>query len=237
MVDGQLVSTLNNMLREIENQIGPASDRLRRVTKFGEAWRRASEGAGKTDDSKAAASLVRDASIAQSDWNRALAALRNRLADDERLHRSRPVVDLQYAADLKLFDRAIENVTQEGFQPYRDEIAAQVHQKLANAFQMIESKHRADGWHRELVALVDAERRLESAPQAKVMHPWWLERYSIGMQWPVQYLRNLAIPLGRNRANRAFPIQRGLQPGAKSNHSPALEQRSDAHRRCPPHCD
>jgi hypothetical protein len=194
MVDGQMVSTLNNMLREIENQIGPASDRLRRVTKFGEAWKGTTERASQSDDSRAAAILVRDAKLAESDWNRSLAALRNRLALEERLHRSRPVVDLQYAADLKLLDRAIENVTDDGFQPYRDEIAAQVHQKLANAFQLIEAKHRADGWHGELVALIDAERRLESNSGAKVMHPWWLERYSVGMQWPVRYFRNLAIP-------------------------------------------
>ncbi len=194
MVDHQLASTLNNMYRDVQNQIGPASDKLRRLTTYGLAGRKATERANNEQDSSKVASLHADAKLADADWARSLATLRGRLSEEEAIQRSRPIVDLQFAADMKLMDRAIENVTQTGFQPYREELPEQVHQKLANAFQLLEAKHHADTLLAEMGDLLGAERRLESSAQAKIMHPWWLERYSVAMEWPVRYLRNLRIP-------------------------------------------
>lgn len=194
LVDGQIPGALNNMLREIQNQLGPVADKLRAVTSAGESMTRASAAVEKEESSEKVSAANHDLKLARGNWDRALAFVRGRLQEEEDLHRSRPVVDLQYAADMKLLGRAIENVTQEGYVPYREEPAAQVHQKLANAFQLIEAKHHADLWRDELGGLLDAERRLESTAEAKIMHPWWLERYSAGMEWPVRWLRNLAIP-------------------------------------------
>ena len=109
------------------------------------------------------------------------------------LHRSRTVVDFQFVADLGLLGRAIENVTRDGYQDYREEPAVQVYQKLGNAIQLLEAKHRADQAHGELAALLDAERRLTKGPQAKVAHAWWLERFSTGLEWPIRYLQNLRV--------------------------------------------
>ncbi len=194
MVDGQINSALNNMFREVQAQIGPAADLIRRLPTFGEAAKVAKERVSSEENADVAAGLHRDIKLATADWDRTLATLRGRLAEEEALHRRRSIVDLQFAADMKLLDRAIENVTQNGYQPYREEIPAQVHQKLANAFQMIEAKHHADQWLAEIGSLLDAERRLESEAVAKIGHPSWLERFSVGLEWPVRYFKNLSLP-------------------------------------------
>ncbi|MCG8651377.1 MAG: hypothetical protein MI861_16170, partial [Pirellulales bacterium] len=194
MVDGQLLTTLNNMFREIQKQLEASGEKINRLPRLGEAVTRAVAQIEREEDSDRSASLHRDHKLAKADWNRAVRQLRTRLIKGEALHRSRAVVDLQYAADLELLDRALENVSQNGFQPYKDEPAQQVYQNLGRAFQVIQAKHRADALASEMAALLDAERRLESEAQARIMHPWWLERFSVGMEWPIQQLKILRIP-------------------------------------------
>ncbi len=194
MVDGRIASTLNSMSRDVQNQIGSAGDKIRRLTRFGQAAMQADERAEKASNSDEVANHLRDAKLAQADWDRALNSLRGRLREEEALHRSRIVVDLQFASDLKLIDRAIANVSGDGFRPYRDEPAAEIYEKLAIAFQLIEANHHADAWLGQIVALLDAERRLESPVLAKIVHPTWLEGFSVGMDWPIRQLKSLRIP-------------------------------------------
>ncbi len=193
MIDGRLASTVSNMLREIRIQIGATSDRVRQMLAHGENGNQSRAKAENENNSDSAASLTRDAIFAESQFARVRELLLARLDGEETLHRSRPSLDLQYAADMNLMHKAMENVTKEGYVPYREEPAASVHQQLAIAFQTIEAKHEADMWLGELRALMIAERKLDETAIAKIQHPTWVERYSNGLEWPVRTLQNVGI--------------------------------------------
>ncbi len=193
MIDGRLASSVSNMLREIRIQMGATSDRVRQMLTHGEDALKSRAKAESEDDSEDAAALTRDAVFAESQFARVRELLLSRLDGDESLHRSRPSLDLQYAADLNLMHQAMENVTKEGYLPYRDEPAASVHQQLATAFQTIEAKHEVDMWLGELVALMIAERKLNETATAKIKHPTWIERFASGLEWPVRTLQNVGI--------------------------------------------
>ncbi len=193
MIDGRLTSTLNNMLREIRIQLGATSDRVRQMLTTGENGNKSRAKAESEDNSDNAAALTRDAMFAEAQFARTRELLLARLEGDEALHRSRPSLDLQYAADMNLMQKAMENVTKDGFVPYRDEPAASVHQQLAMAFQTIEAKHEADMWLGELRALMIAERKLDETAVAKIKHASWIERFSSGLEWPARTLQNVGI--------------------------------------------
>lgn len=193
MIDGRLASTVSNLLREIRVQLGATSDRVRQMSSHAENANKSRARAVSEDDSTNAAALTRDAVYAESQFARLRELLLARLAGEEALHRSRPSLDLQYAADMNLMHRAVENVTQDGYQPYREEPAANVHKQLAVAFQTIEAKHEADMWLRELRALMIAERKLDETAISKIKHPTWIERFSNGLEWPARTLRNVGI--------------------------------------------
>ena len=94
---------------------------------LGEHARKSRAKAESEDSSDGAAGLVRDAIYSEAHYSRLQALLLARLEGEESLHRSRPSLDLQYAADMNLMQRAMENVTKDGFVPYREESAASVH--------------------------------------------------------------------------------------------------------------
>lgn len=188
LVDGRLASTVINMLREVRNQIGATSDLVRANAAAGDGAAQSRQRAEQANDSEEAARQNLDAQHAQARFDRGRDLLLARLAGEETLHRSRPQVDLQYAADMKLMHRAVEHVTQQGYADYRDESAASVHQTLAKAFQIIEAAHEADQWLAEVLALMLAERQLQETAAEKLSHPTWIERFSAGLEWPVQKL-------------------------------------------------
>ncbi len=194
LVDNQIGQQLKNMTREVMNHIGPEADQIRRLPAIGDAVNRAAASAEREDDAKDAANAHRDHKLASDDWQRAVTLLLARIEEHETLHRRRPVVDLQFASDLNLVHRALENVTSEGYTPYKDEPPAQVFQKIANAIQMIEADHQAERLLKEVQALLALERRLEGAATSKIAHAWWLERWQTEMDWPLRYLKNLNLP-------------------------------------------
>ncbi len=210
MVDGRLASTVTNMLREIRTQVGTTSDQVRATSTHGDNAGKALEQAEKENDSDKVALAMRDSQYAKARFERGRDQILARLEGEESVHRSRPNVDLQYAADMKLMQRAIENVTQQGYQPYREEAASDVHKQLATAFQIIEGKHEADMWLGELRALMLAERRLEGTAVQKIKHPTWIERYTMGLEWPVRMMKNASVdwsllePVERSRYNEDF---------------------------------
>ncbi len=193
MVDGRLASAVTQLLREIRIQIGSTVDLERQMASFGDHSNKATEQAEKESDSNKVAGFNRDAAYANSLFNQARTHLLGRLEREESLHRSRPHVDLQFAADMNLMQRAVENVTKDGYLPYREEKAVIVHQKLSRAFQTIEAKHEVDMWLGELRELMLAERRLEPTAHTKIKHPSSIERFASGMEWPVRSLQNTGI--------------------------------------------
>lgn len=200
MIDGRLASTVINRVREIRNQIGAASDLHKDFSNEAERAIKLldqAEGAGNSDE---VAKLTGDSQHAAERAGLMNPLLLERLEKEEELHRSRPSVDLQYAADLNLMHRAVTNVTKDGYLPYREEPAASVHKHLYDAFRLLEAKHEADTWLSELRALMLAERRLEENAITKIKHPTWLERFSAGLEWPVHSLRS--APVERSLVDR-----------------------------------
>lgn len=193
MIDGRLASSIANLLREIRTQMGATSDRVRRMAQSGKTAENARGKAANEDDSDDAAALNRDASFAETQFALRRQGILERLEGEEALHRGRPSLDLQFAADMNLMQRAMKNVTKEGYAPYREESAASVLQQLATAFQTIEAKHEADMWHRELSALMLAERKLDESAVSKIKHPTWIERFVNGLEWPARTLRSVGI--------------------------------------------
>ncbi|MFK8115188.1 MAG: hypothetical protein AB8B91_23500 [Rubripirellula sp.] len=193
MIDGRLPSSLTNMLREIRIQIGPLSDQVRAMAKHGDSAQKSKAQIAREDESDKVAEYTRDEKYSAAAFDRRRAMVLERLQEEESIHRNRPAVDLQYAADMTLMSNAIENVAQEGYQPYKEEKPAEVFQKLGYAFQTIEAKHEADLWLGELQSLLLAERKLEPTASAKIKHATWLERFSSGLEWPVRTLKNVRI--------------------------------------------
>lgn len=210
LIDGRLASTIHSLFREIRIQVGPSSDLVRLMAQHGHDTEKAVNEQKGQLDSNVAARIHRDREFAEAGFGQAREHLLKRLDQEESLQRSRPNVDLQFAADIKLMRRAMENVASNGYAPYRDEPAPTVYQNLAMAYQTLEAKHEADQWLGELRELMLDERRLEESAVAKVQHPSRLERFGSGMEWPVRTLQNTGIPwdqleaIDRTRYNDDF---------------------------------
>ncbi len=228
LIDGRMTSTIQSLLRELRSQVGPSSDLVRQIARHGQAIEKQDQLEASQIDSKTAARANLDRQFAQSSFVRGRDRLLGRLSREESLHRSRPSVNLRFAADMNLMRRAIENVTQGGYEPYREEPAASVYQNLATAYQIIEAKHEADQWLAELRQLMLAERRLDETAIAKVKHPSWLERFASGLEWPVRTLQNAGIEwkeletIDRARSNERFDQARNRITSRRWSGDPML---------------
>ncbi len=193
MVDGRISPSVVNLTRDIRFQIGGTGDQIHAIDREGRLASELRTRAESTTDSAEVADLNRQTREATERYIRGRDQLLARLVAEEQLHRRRPKVDLQYAADLDLIRRAIENVSSEGYQPYKEESPQVIHQKLARAFQVIEASHEANLWLNELRALLLAERQLDENEITKILHPTWIERVPSGLDWPARTLQNVGV--------------------------------------------
>ncbi len=193
MTDGRLSQTLQSMMREIPNTIGPLSNRIGAMKDAGRDSVRAAEQILRGDDSDKTAIAVRDKAFADAEFALMRELIANRIAAEQSLHRSLPSIDLRYAADLNLIGRAIENVSENGYVAYKDESADQVFENLSRAFQQIEGLHEAGMGLREIQSLRDAERRLRGSVREKFDHPDRMDHYIAAMEWPVRTMREAGV--------------------------------------------
>ncbi|MGI9474511.1 MAG: hypothetical protein ACR2NZ_23440, partial [Rubripirellula sp.] len=119
MYDSRLSATLSNMLREIRTQLGSSGDGVRQMLTHGTNIDRNEKRLQTNADSQQTAMLNKTVEQDETRFDLARNQLLDRLTQEETLHRERQSVDLQYAADLNLMHRAIDNVSEDGFQPYR----------------------------------------------------------------------------------------------------------------------
>lgn len=210
MIDGQVASTLHQMSREIMNEIGSLANLIETMKRAGETGNQSRDRIKNENNSDQAGQWIRDASYADHEFASARTHLAERVEGESTLHRELPSVDLQYAADLNLIGRAIDNVAGSGFANYRDEPAGEVHQKLTVAFKLIEGNHEAGMLLRELKALADAERRLRGGAISKIEHSNWIQRFGTLMEWPSQTMQQSGLdwkqiePIDRSRYNDTF---------------------------------
>ncbi|MEM1067911.1 MAG: hypothetical protein AAGI63_03370 [Planctomycetota bacterium] len=209
MVDGRLSPTVVNLTRDLRFQIGGTGDQIFSLDRAGREVKKLRKAIEESNDSAEVAALNRRLQKELGRFARGREQLLMRLEDEEQLHRRRPKVDLQYAADLDLIRRAIENVTENGYEAYREESPELIHQKLARAFQVIEAEHEANGWLNEIRALLLSERQLEDNATTKILHATWIERVSGGLDWPARTIHNfgdseVAQQIDRARYGDAF---------------------------------
>ncbi|MDB4644708.1 hypothetical protein OAF37_01490 [Rubripirellula sp.] len=192
--DARLTATLSDMLRELQIQLSSSGDNVRKLLSSGEASvaakKKREEAKG---NSATSAQATKSLALSTLQFDLARESILKRLSQDETLHRRRLNLDPQYAADLNLMHRAIDNVTDNGFKPYRDENPTPIHQKLGYAFQTLESYHMAKRYLNELRELMLAERQLEENATSKIDHPHRLDRIGVGMEWPVHTMINAGI--------------------------------------------
>ena len=192
--DSRLTAALSDMLRELQIQVSSSGDAVRRLLLSGQSTEAAKRKLETSEnDSNASAAAAKTVAHTTLKFDRDRQAILQRLDQDESLHRSRLNLDPQYAADLNLMHRAIENVTENGFQPYRDENPTAIHQKLGYAFQTLESYHAAVGYLDDLRQLMLAERKLENNATSKIDHPHQIDRIAVGMEWPVSTMVNARL--------------------------------------------
>jgi hypothetical protein len=121
MADGRLLQLLNESFRDIRREMRPYDALVQQIQRSGIDARRAQEKADKSDDAKESAIANLEKDYWQTTYANRIEQISTLLAAHSNLHRQRPRVDLQHAADLNLLRRAIENVNQNGFQAYRGE--------------------------------------------------------------------------------------------------------------------
>ncbi len=214
MNDGRLPGMLTNTPKDLRNELGMVADWIRHAFASAMQARSVREKKAAESDSNTLAGFNRSEKFHETNYSRFVSAILEKAAGEEELHRQRPSVDLRYAADLGLLQRAIKNVTKDGFQPYRDEPAPEVFNNLTRAIQILEAVHEAELWQKELASLLESERRIKDMGTAKLQHPLWLERFSAGLEWPVRTLQNqnvaweLISPLDEARYNNDFNLAR-----------------------------
>ena len=194
MIDGRVGGKLSSLLRDIQTQIGSTREQVLRMEQLGRESDLKRSRASEQTGSQEAMKDRRDQAFADLDFGLRRDHLVEWLKQREALHRGRPNVDLGYAADVKLMQRVIQNVTKEGYVPYEEQPAIEVYQEIANAYQVLESSHAIRDAYQELTQLMLAERRLMDTAENKVLHPTWLERFSTELEMPCRRLREAAIP-------------------------------------------
>ncbi|MAI69443.1 MAG: hypothetical protein CMM01_00795, partial [Rhodopirellula sp.] len=215
--DARLTATLSDMLRELQIQVSSSGDNVRQLLLSGEAINREKQNQEESEDnSDNAAQAARSLALGELQFSLARDSILKRLSQDEALHRSRMNLDPQFAADLNLMHRAIDNVTENGFTAYRDENPTPMHQKLGYAFQTLEAYHVAKRYLTELRELLLAERQLETNANSKIDHAHRLDRVGVGMEWPVHTMINARLEpdaelrkLDRLRYGKEFNAARG----------------------------
>ena len=215
--DARITATLSDMLRELQIQLSSSGDNVRQLLLSGEAINREKKKQEDSENnSENAARAARSLALAELQFSSARDSILKRLSQDEALHRSRMNLDPQFAADLNLMHRAIDNVTENGFTAYREENPTPIHQKLGYAFQTLEAYHTAKRYLTELRELMLAERQLETNANSKIDHPHRLDRVGVGMEWPVHTMINARLEpdaelrkLDRLRYGKEFNAARG----------------------------
>lgn len=194
MIDGRIGSNLQNLRRNLRTQIENTRSQVIRLEQVGRDAVIKSERINEQLDSEEAIRAQQDKKTAITHYDLRRENLLQWLEERETLHRARPSVDLSYAADTRLMKRAVENITREGYQPYGEEPAINVYQKVGKAYGVIESAHDVRNALQELTQLLLAERRLEETAANKVLHGTWLERFSLGLELACKHLRTVGVP-------------------------------------------
>lgn len=203
--DGRAAAQLRQVAREVPQQIGWISQHVDRLREIGLEKTQLRRRADESQDSRAAAAFGTRADLGDAFFGLELQLLGQRIEQRESLHRRRRSVDLRYAADLNLLRRALEQVTAEGFQPYREEAPEEVLTKLADAFHLLEASHLAGQWLGELRGLIQAERYLETRVGAELENPLWIQRIGEGLPWAVESLQSTGVDSDATDAIERIP--------------------------------
>ena len=216
ILDGRLSGNINNQLQSMNRSWWRACEISEQIGEAGREAELAEEKLKSANATEDAANLTSTINDQTRHYQWLLDGVANLLSSQEALHRSRPSVDLQYAADLVSMRRAIEFVNKDGFKPFNDEEPHEVHRAISKAFSLLEASHELKLWKSELDTLIAAERKLDSEMQARIENPLWIERFTSGMNTAVQQLQRYGIdwkmikPIDETRYNDLYNQARQL---------------------------
>ena len=193
MSDNRLAQVYVDHHRDLRREMRPLAEYLTDIARKGSESEKYASRARSEDKPDEVAELKKSANYLSGSYRRTLRLLQERLVSETSIHRRRPRVDLQYMSDLGLLKRAVGNVNQDGFEPYRDEPAQAVHNNLSKAIRVLESVHEASLSQKELEGLEREERGVSDSPEADLSHPLVIERFQKSFEWPVRGLQSAGI--------------------------------------------
>ena len=193
MFDDRMGPQLTNTPRDMRRELQSIGDQVDGILDAAMLQKRYADKAANTKDSAERRELNRLIKFYSGHYQQKLQAVLTKISQEQQLHRRRPSVDLQYASDLGLLGRALQNVNKDGFVPYRDEPADQVHRNIAWAIRALESGHEISSLHKEIRSLHQREQRLSNLSRATYEHRFWLERLTNTLEYPVSLLRNIRV--------------------------------------------
>ncbi len=123
----------------------------------------------------------------------ATAGLLDRLSGDDSLQRTRVFSDLRYAADLTLAKRAIENVTKDGFKPYKDEDTETVHRAIGQALARLEVMHWLRQSERQMIELLASQQRPQEDATSRFVDPLRFEIVQALLEASDQTMQNAGV--------------------------------------------
>ncbi|TWT50795.1 hypothetical protein Pla22_35380 [Rubripirellula amarantea] len=193
VLDGQITSKLTGSVREIRKDVQGLSEPIFQMRKFGVEGDQAIQQLENEKDSDQIAIRRRRAALSQNGFSSQFQTLMGRLDDEEALHRARPYVDLQFAADMNMVKQAMRAIGGDGFVPVGEESAADVYDKIGKAFRIIESSHEAGVLRREMIELAAAEFGLKDNARGRLDHEVRLDRFSAAMEFAAREMQSAGI--------------------------------------------
>ncbi|MEM6473966.1 MAG: hypothetical protein AAF802_30725, partial [Planctomycetota bacterium] len=174
--------------RDLRKEIQYLADVTRGLAESGRKWNQTAE---KNRQERNAAAAMKTNVLTQwyeTEWQTQRRRLLVRVAGQERLQRAAMMVDLEYAADQSLFSRAVRNVTEEGYAPYKDESPEQVFDAVSRAIAVLQASHEFAGVKQDYRSIAEGERQPEGSPLRKVFHLLWFRSAQPRLELGIRYI-------------------------------------------------
>ncbi|MCC9603296.1 hypothetical protein LOC67_22330 [Stieleria sp. JC731] len=188
-IHDHLVRLERDMLREV----GFLTTETNSLRDRGRQWERSVKSEKEEKDANKAALAAIETRWHQLRFTTQLNRLLVRSAGWESLCRHKQRSDLDLASDLGLYSRAIKNVTESGFQPYKEESPEEVFNAIAKAIRILESTGELRNTAKAILAIRDGERQPDSSALRKIYHSIWMKYQNVRLELALIYLRDAGI--------------------------------------------
>lgn len=194
LLDGRLHPELIAANRDLARSINWPSKAMSTYLESLRETARTTQQIANSKDSAEALRLKTDLENRRSVEPFRLAAAMGILAETERLRRLSPYADPIFAADLNLARRAIEQVTERRAGIHGPGSLGDALDEITNALGTIEAANATRRYEQSLTDVISGERFSKDLAETVLSHSYWLERFSVGLQWSLQRLTAFGVP-------------------------------------------